>query len=605
MVSGMDTGSIINQLVAVEGNQQTLLKNQMTKGQSAVDALGKLISGARDLASQARSLATTSTWTGVVATSTSASVTAKATGSVPASLSFDVTSLASAHTVLSTAAASSGAAVVASGPITLRTSDGTEKTLEVGTGTLAEVVSALNVSGSGVRAAAVQTSPGSYRLQITSTATGKDSEFSVSGVAGLGDLNILSQGKDALLTVGKGSAAEYTATSPSNTFSTLMTGLSFTVSKLEDNVTVTSSVDGSGVADQVTKLVDAANSMLSDISKATAYDRTTKTGGPLLGDAAVRRLQQSLLDLAGRSSAAGVSVSTSGKLTFDRTKFVDAFAKDPQKVMKQFGASTTFTASTGLNAGVKLVRSGDTTANGIYPIKVTQSAAKEQWRADAPGGVPAGTVLELSRGTASLSYTVGDGEGGDTLVSVLNAQLSQKGLGIAASMDVDGSLIFTANSSGSGQAFTFAATGNGVSAGQVTAGRDIIGTINGITAVGTGETLRVPENSGRASGLALQVSVTDADLAVSEDIGSVNYVNGFAQSLLNVVAKASSSAGGLLVTAQTGRKSNVADLQQQVADWDRRLSARRATITKQFTAMESALSALKGQTSALSGLLSS
>lgn len=606
MVSGMDTGSIINQLVAVEGNQQTLLKNQVTKGQSAVDTYGKLISSARDLASQARSLAATSTWTGVVASSTSTTVTAKATGSTPASLSFDVTQLASAHTVLTSGSVTSGAAVIAgSGQITLTAKDGTEKSLQVGTGTLAEVVSALNGADSGLRAAAVQTSPGQYRLQVSSTATGADSEFSLTGLDGIGDLNVLSQGKDAILTVGKGSAGEYQATSASNTFSTLMPGLSFTVSKLEDNVTVSSTVDGSAVADQVSKLVDSVNSMLGDISKATAYNTDTKTGGPLLGDAAVRRLQQSLLDLAGSSSAPGVSVATNGKLTFDRTKFTDAFAKDPQKVMRQFGASTTFSGTTGVNASVKLIRSGDTTANGSYPLKVTQSAVKEQWQVDGPAGAAAGTVLEFSRGTASLTYTVGADESADSLVTVLNAQLSKKGLGIAASLDGNGALIFTANSAGVAQAFTVAAAGNGVSAGQIAAGRDIAGTIDGVEAIGSGDTLRVPDNSGKASGLTLQVTASDADLAVSQDLGSVDYTNGFAQSLLSVVAKASSSDGGLLVTAQNGRKANVADLQSQVDDWDRRLTARRATITKQFTSMETALSALKGQTSSLSGLLSS
>jgi flagellar hook-associated protein 2 len=605
MVSGMDTSSIINQLVAVEGNQQTLLKNQVTKGKSAVDTYSKLISNARDVASQARSLATTSTWTGVVATSTSTSVTAKANGSVPASLSFNVESLASAHTVLSAASVTSSAAVVASGPITLRSSDGTEKVLEVGTGTLAEVASALNAADSGVRAAAVQVSPGTYRLQITAGASGKDSEFSLSGLDGMGDLNILSQGKDAVLTVGKGSAAEYTATSASNTFTSLMPGLSFTVSKVEDNVTVTSSVDGTGVADQVSKLVDSVNSMLSDISKATSYDAATKSGGPLLGDAAVRRLQQSLLNLAGSSHAPGVSVGTNGKLTFDRTKFTEAFAKDPQKVMKQFGASTTFNPATGVNASAKLLRSGDTTQNGNYPIKVTQASAKEQWDVDGPGGVTPGTLLEFTRGSTTFSHTVGDDEAGESLVTSLNAQLTKKGLGIAASLSDSGTIVFTANSSGAAQAFTIAASGNGVNAGQVTAGRDIIGTINGVAATGTGDTLRVPEGSGPASGLTVQVTVSEAELAISQDIGSLSYTNGFAQSLLSVVAKASSSDGGLLVSAQNGRKNNVADLQKQVESWDRRLAERRASITKQFTLMETALSALKGQTSAISGLLSS
>ena len=46
-------------------------------------------------------------------------------------------------------------------------------------------------------------------------------------------------------------------------------------------------------------------------------------------------------------------------------------------------------------------------------------------------------------------------------------------------------------------------------------------------------------------------------------------------------------------------------LKDQITDWDSRLEKRQATLTAKFTAMESALSTLKGQASWLTSQLNS
>ena len=81
-------------------------------------------------------------------------------------------------------------------------------------------------------------------------------------------MNTLTAGSDATIRVG--GASGYDITSASNTFSNVVPGLSFTVSKLETDVTVSSSLDGSAIATDVKALVDAANSVLSEIAAKTA-----------------------------------------------------------------------------------------------------------------------------------------------------------------------------------------------------------------------------------------------------------------------------------------------------------------------------------------------
>ncbi|MCW2701553.1 MAG: Flagellar hook-associated protein 2 [Blastococcus sp.] len=77
-------------------------------------------------------------------------------------------------------------------------------------------------------------------------------------------------------------------------------------------------------------------------------------------------------------------------------------------------------------------------------------------------------------------------------------------------------------------------------------------------------------------------------------------------SRMQAVAKAATDAttGSLTILAK-GKDSLAKTFEKQIDDWDIRLAARKATLTRQFTAMETALSSLKSQSSWLSGQLAS
>src|SRR5262249_39051619 len=159
-VSGLDTATIVNQLVSVEQAKQNLLKTEQTSAQQAATAYGNLITALGSLATQARTVATTSAWNGATATSSSTGVTASATGNATAALTFDVTGVAAAHTLISADTVGSLNDAVASGPLTVTANDGTITTIDVGSGSLSDVVAGINASSSGLTAAAVQTAPG-------------------------------------------------------------------------------------------------------------------------------------------------------------------------------------------------------------------------------------------------------------------------------------------------------------------------------------------------------------------------------------------------------------------------------------------------------------
>jgi flagellar capping protein FliD len=89
------------------------------------------------------------------------------------------------------------------------------------------------------------------------------------------------------------------------------------------------------------------------------------------------------------------------------------------------------------------------------------------------------------------------------------------------------------------------------------------------------------------------------------DSDDVKAIDGIAARLRKVAVTASDATTGTLVALATGKDSMIKDIQDRIAAWDLRLAKRKETLTSQFTAMETALSSLKNQSSWLAGQISS
>jgi flagellar hook-associated protein 2 len=601
-ISGIDTASLINQLMTVEAQSQNTIKTRQTAAQKAADAYTTLITSLKSLATQSAALAKTSTWQGSSATSSSTSVTATTTGNAVGTLTFDVTGVAAAHTLVSAAdsPAASTSSVVAGSSITVKDGAGvvTKGTIDVGGGTLAEVVAGINASDLGLRAAAVQTAPGEYRLQVTSTTSGADSDFTLTGLTGFSSMNILTAGADAELTIGTDPLTQYTVTSSSNTFANLLPGLSLTVSKLETGVTVDAKLDGSAVATQISTMVDATNAALTSLAAATAYDFTTKTGAALYGDNGIRGLQQQILSSVSGAGAPGVQLTRDGKLTFDKAAFIKAFQADPTATAGAYGATSSFTPNTGVLSKAAMILSNASTRAGTYELSV-QVTAKNEVRSSPIAGLTGDVVL--TQGSLSATYTIDPLD--STAVSVSKINTAAAAAGIAVTASISGADIrFTANSAGTASAF--AVSVNAVSGTLVTAGRDIVGRIDGEETTGIGNIMTLNSETSGANGLSLAVEASDADVALfSGVLGEVTYKPGLAQSLSTLLNDATETSTGALSQAKQNRVDDVKDFQAQIDAWEVRLAARRATLTRQFTAMEVALASLKSSSSAITNLL--
>jgi flagellar hook-associated protein 2 len=348
LVSGLDTATIISQLMQVEAAPQTLLKTKLSTEQGTVSNLQSINAKFAALATRAAALATSTAWTPLSTTSSSDAVTVSAGATaIPGSVSFTVDATASATKGSSTALAQAADVVTDADHQVVLTVNGKATPLDAGDGTLGAVVSAVNAANAGVTAVAVRTDAG-YRLKITANATGADQTFSLATSGGAPVLGLATTaGTDARLTIDGD-----VLTSRTNTFAGLTQGVDVTVkagTTAGTRVDVSVARNPTAAQASVQSLVDAANEILSSIDSMTAYNATTKASGPLAGDGSVRDLRAKVLDTVTRAadgtsmSGLGVGVDRFGKVTFDSSKFATAYAADPGAVAKKLGAETTAT----------------------------------------------------------------------------------------------------------------------------------------------------------------------------------------------------------------------------------------------------------------------
>ena len=352
LASGLDTSSIINQLMQLEAQPQTVLKTRMSTEQSELKALQSLNSKFLSLYNSAKDLTATSAWSACSATSSSDNVTATTTSTAsPGSVSFTVNATARAHNLtFNNTAALTDVVTTGSTQVHLDFLDGNTLDVETGDGTLGGLVNAINSADAGVHASTVQLNDGTYRLSVTSTTTGAASDFTLTNLDGsaiLGDATVTA-GQDASITVGPD-----TITSATNSFTGVFSGVDVTLANTAtagENVTVTVAQDTSSLGDKIQSLVDSVNSLLDDIDKDTAYDSNTKTQGVLGGESSLDRLRSELVNSVfpgGTSSMAdyGLQVDRYGKLSFDKDKFDTAYAADPAATTAAFtdGAGNGFT----------------------------------------------------------------------------------------------------------------------------------------------------------------------------------------------------------------------------------------------------------------------
>jgi flagellar hook-associated protein 2 len=359
LVSGLDTTSLINQLMTIESQPQTLLKTKVSTTQTLVSALQGLNSTVASLASIATRAALPASVDLFTAASSAASVSVSAAaGATAGQLDLSVTSIARAQVSVSAAMT---AWPDSPATFTIVNSGGTKTELTAASTSLSDVADAINMSSSGVKAIRVASgTDGSgnplYRLQLSSAATGAAGAFSIfrgtaadvtAGtatdlLAATGSATITTA-SDASVTLWAGTSAEQAITSSTNSFSDILPGVSITVSKVEASpVTVSITRDTAGIGAVAANLVAGLASVFSTIDAQSAVSSSTSstgaattTAGVFTGNGTVRDVRSQIQAAAsapvnGRSpSEIGLTVTKDGTIQYDDARFSAALAADP------------------------------------------------------------------------------------------------------------------------------------------------------------------------------------------------------------------------------------------------------------------------------------
>lgn len=353
--SGLDIQGLVSQLVAAERapHAQRLSRIEST-ARAQLSSLGNISSVLAQLKTAATAFSTAS---GFGARSVSLSRNEYMSASAgpqaqPGSYDVEVVQLARAGKLSSTPQSASSAAL-GSGSLTLNVGSA-GFTVNAGGGpiTLEGLRDAINNASdnTGISASLITTDDG-VRLALTGRETGAAKAISISGSGDLAafadDFTVNATAADAQVRVDGNLASSST-----NVFSSVIPGLSFTITKAETDpagtrTTLTVGRDDGAARKQAEAFVTAVNSVLSTVKVATLANPETGVTSPLTGDALPRSLVSQLRNAIGTSvagqptgfeslNAVGITFQADGSLKLDATRFDAAMNANPQAVAALF-----------------------------------------------------------------------------------------------------------------------------------------------------------------------------------------------------------------------------------------------------------------------------
>lgn len=355
LATGLDTTSIINQLMQLERQPAVALEKRIQTNKDSEKAwydVRSNLNKVKTATDKLRAIGTNFMPSKASSSLDSVKVTASA-GAPASSSSFTVKQLATtASRVSSQAVKREDKMTDADTTITLTNHKGEAKTLNVKAGTTAEGLRDLineSKKDTGVSAALINMGDGTSRLQLTATKSGEEGNFTadMSHLSGLNGATFDSSatGSDAVVTL---SGTNLDVKSPSNTFTGAVEGLTFTISKeaVGKEVTFNVETDQSELISRVKGMMDAVNDALSDLDHQTSYGIDVKGGkgeakgvaGKLAGNSTARALRDGLLrafsegvpgNAFGSMGSIGIEVTKEGKLEFKEEKFKKALETNP------------------------------------------------------------------------------------------------------------------------------------------------------------------------------------------------------------------------------------------------------------------------------------
>ncbi len=363
LATGIDTTSIINQLVALERAPLDTLQAQRDALAARQTALQTFNSKVLAFLNAVDAVRGGTDVLGRTATSTDSSVVTATASSAASVGTTDISVLGLARDAIATSAngtASATATVAAgSGSFVFRVGSGANHTISIdGTTTLQGLADAINNLGAGVSASVVNAGTAAapdFRLRLATTATGASN-----------DLTIVTDNTSLGVAVTHSAAnARFTVTGftdplsrESNTFNDVIPGVTLTLAGGTGPATVAVTTDVQSATANVQQVVSTFNDIVTFVASQSQVTQDTSTtdhavqAGPLAFDGTVSSIVSQLHDVASGTVAGlsgsvtllaqvGITTNRDGTLAFDTAAFAAALTADPASVAALFAGNGT------------------------------------------------------------------------------------------------------------------------------------------------------------------------------------------------------------------------------------------------------------------------
>ncbi len=346
LVTGIDTTSIVTQLMNLERAPERLLQAQQKKNTDKISAYQKIEDALTSLQNLAKGFNTAATFSSLkttVANSSVLSATADNTA-MAGSHTVQVVSLAKSQRQVTAGVASSTDLLFGTGTFTI--DGGAPITIAAGQNSLKGIADAINASGAKVSASIINDGT-NYRMVINGTDT-VNHNFDFTGLGagpvllGAGDPTYQDAAQAQLVVDG------VNITKPTNTVTDAIQGVTLNLMTEGVSTTVSVAIDTDAVTKKINDFVAAYNNVNSLISAQLKYDPATKSAGTLSGDSALRTIQSQLKSLLTTSVSGATgsyntlaqigikSDSKTGALSVESAKLSKVLSEDYANVVDYF-----------------------------------------------------------------------------------------------------------------------------------------------------------------------------------------------------------------------------------------------------------------------------
>ena len=637
--SNLDVSSIVSQLMALERRPLQALDRKEASFQSQLSAFGTLKGALSAFQGAMQGLDDVDKFQAHKATiaDTSIAAVAAANNAAPGNHLLEVIKLAQSQKLVATGQTSATSAI-GTGTLTFEfgtvtggsfdansgrytgasyTEDGAgAKTVTIGAAnnTLTGIRDAINAAKTGVTASIVNDGSGTpYRLALSVSEPGanRSLRISVAGDAALATLLAHDPaGSQNLAETAAARNAELKVdgvfiTKPKNTITDVIEGVTLTLLKANAGATTEVSVtrDSSVIKASAEGLVKAYNDLNTALRNLSSFNAATKTGSVLQGDVTLLTLQariravltDALKGVSGSYDSLyqiGVSFQKDGTLALDASKFQAALDAAPNDIAALFAS-----VGRASDSAIAFVGATNATRAGTYAIGVTQLATQatlvgsslaaltitagvnDSFTVDVDGE---SALITLAAGTyasaADLAREVQAKINGSAVLAGADAQVavSESGGILTLTSARYGSASNVQITSGSALTDLLGATPN------ATAGLDVQGTINGVTASGSGRLL-TDLSSGASGGLKIEVNA-----GALGGRGTVSFSRGYAAQLDKLVEDLI-AAGGAIAARTDGINASIKSIDDRRSQMERRLEDVEIRIRAQFTALDALL----------------